>query len=516
MSDVSNAFDLNAMAATPNLSPPQSALAPPQSVLSAGRDQASQDFGAAAQLAQQDVNRERQMAEQQRGQVTPFRQAAMEANARPLPQPPQHQQPPKPPTMEDAQQQTWQQEWLTAAMFLGTLGGALTRRPLTNSLAAFTGMIEGVNEGNKQKFDTSMKTWEAENKRVLEANDQANKEYDQILKNRSLDTEQKMVMLQLKAMELKDDAMAQATVTKNQIAVAQLFDERVRRGAELQGAQTRRDDEQQQRALQWVNSNEGQQRAKAIAEYRLAPPSTLGRTGYQGAINTALMDKVLEVNPDYNVNKFKAEGIREAIPARAEAAAATASARTLGTRGTNLETIIRGADILIPDLRTAAAAVPRTDWVPINKLMQMADTEINNPALKRFKMFNYEIASLWGRSMNPTGVLRVDDRQKALDNLLTADTPGNYDAALHAIDDILRREKQSIDDQKAGRPLPEGVNWADTASPAGATLVGAGGGVAGRAVNSAESAVPGSKSYLEDIWDRAKRKGWSLTPLDER
>jgi hypothetical protein len=292
-------FNLSTMAQTPNLAPPPSALAPPQSVLSAGRDQAMQDADSAAQMAQQDVNRERQSLQQQRGQVAPFRQAAMDANARPLPQPPQHQQPPKPPKMEDAQQQTWQQEWLTAAMFLGTLGGALTRRPLTNSLAAFTGMIEGVNEGNKQKFDTSMKTWEAENKRVLEANEQANKEYDQILKSRQLDTEQKMVMLQLKAMELKDDAMAQAAITKDQIAVAQLHDQRMRYGTELKGAQDRRDQEKQERMQQHVLQRMTQPGSEKLAQdiaHGLAPARPTSRTtNEQSLYNDALMERAREI-----------------------------------------------------------------------------------------------------------------------------------------------------------------------------------------------------------------------------
>jgi hypothetical protein len=454
----SDAFNIGTMAIAPNLSPPPSALAPPQSVLSLGRDQASQDFGVAAQQAQQDVNQERQLLQQQRGQLAPFRQAAMQSASQPIPQPPEQKQAPKPPTAEDAQQQTWQHEWLTAAMFLGALGGALTRRPLTNSLAAFTGMVEGYNEGNKQKFDQSMKTWEAENKRVLEANNAANKAYDQILKSRELDFEQKKVMLQLKAMELKDDAMAQAAVTGHQIDIAKLFDTRVKYGADLQSAQTRRDEEQQQRAVQWVNSNEGQQRAKAIAEYRLAPPSTLGRTGYQGALNTALMDKVLEVNPDYNVNQFKAEGIRQTTPAAAERAGAMSRERTLGAATANTELNINKAGPVVEIAAEAANAVPATAFKRINELYQAAQEEIGDPAIRRFKLANEELAMIYAAVLNPrSNVVTVSAQEHARKLISASDSPEAYQTVLENIKRLAEREAQVVRETREGKVSPINV-----------------------------------------------------------
>jgi hypothetical protein len=519
---MSDPYNFATMAATPNLSPPQSALAPPQSVLSAGRDQAMQDADAAAQLAQQDVNRERAQL-QQRGQLAPLRQDLQKSGAefsRQLQQPPPQQQaPPKPPTMEDAQQQTWQQEWLTAAMFLGVLGGALTRRPLTNSLAAFTGMVEGVNEGNKQKFDASMKTWEAENKRVLEANESANKTYERILKSKELDFEQKKVMLQLAAMEIKDDAMAQAAVTHDQIAVAQLHDQRLRYGQELRGAQERRDretaEQQEQRATQWVNGPDGLKRAQAIANYQIPAPTTLGRTGYQGALNTALMSKVLELNPDYSANQFKAEGIRQTTPAMAERAGAMSRERTLGSATANTEININKAGPVIEIAAQAANAVPATAFKRINELYQAAAEEIGDPAIRRFKLANEELALVWAAVLNPrSNVVTVSAQEHARKLIAASDSPEAYQAVLENIKRLAEQEARIVRETRQGTVSPINVPpiSPERRGNAGEMIRGTG----TRTLEGAESAVPGTKSYLQDVWERAQRKGWSLTPLDER
>jgi hypothetical protein len=520
---MSNPYDFATMAATPNLSPPQSALAPPQSVLSLGRDQASQDFEVAAHQAQQDVNRERQLLGQQRGQLVPFRQAAMESAAQPLPQPPQPKQPPKPPTAEDAQNQSWQQEWLTAAMFLGTLGGALTRRPLTNSLAAFTGMIEGVNEGSKQKFEQSMKTWEAENKAVLEANDAANKSYEQILKSRQLDTEQKMTMLQLKAMELKDDAMAQAAITKDQIAVAQLHDQRLRYGAELKGAQDRRDEERQQRwdqqATNWVNSTDGMRRAQAIADYQIKAPTNLGRTGYQGSLNTALMSKVLELNPDYKESEFEARKasarIEATTPAMAKRAGETSYQRALGTATANTELNINKAGPVVEIAAEAANAVPATAFKRINEIYQAAQEEIGDPAIRRFKLANEELAMVYAAVLNPrSNVITVSAQEHARKLIAASDSPEAYQTVLQNIKRLAEQEARVVRETREGNVSPINVPpiSPERRGNAGEMIRGTG----ARALEGAESAVPGTKSYLQDVWERAQRKGWSLTPLDER
>jgi hypothetical protein len=306
MSDVSNAFDLNTMAATPNLSPEPSVLAPQDSVLSADRAATMRGGMQNLQQAEEHARQIEQFNQRRKAALDPQYDAAERAVSQPIPQPPAQRQPPKPPTMEDAQNQDGKQAWLTAAMFLGALGGALTRRPLTNSLAAFTGIVEGFNEGNKQQFDTSMKTWEAENKRFMEESEQQNKAYDRILKARDLDAEQKRTMLQLESMRYKDEAMGMASQLQNDEHIAKLYDERLKYLDQFQKASGEAKIQMwEESGKRYAASPEGQRRVQRILNYEEPMPSSAFRGNEMGYRNMAVSDAVSTANPAFDAGGFR-------------------------------------------------------------------------------------------------------------------------------------------------------------------------------------------------------------------
>jgi hypothetical protein len=121
-----------------------------------------------------------------------------------------------------------------------------------------------------------------------------------------------------------------------------------------------------------------------------------------------------------------------------------AEARTAGVREANLNLILRAADAAIPAALQASDAVARTGWVPLNQIIQKGQVTSSNPELKRFGMANLQLAEHWARAMNPTGVMRESDRDKALTFLSTADSKETYRQAVDQLHTQIVRERDAV------------------------------------------------------------------------
>lgn len=122
----------------------------------------------------------------------------------------------------------------------------------------------------------------------------------------------------------------------------------------------------------------------------------------------------------------------------------SAEARTGATREANLNLILKATDAAIPAALEASDKVARSGWVPINKIIQGGEVVASNPDLKRFGMANLQLAEHWARAMNPTGVMRESDRDKALGFLSTADSKETYRAAVDQLRTQITRERDAV------------------------------------------------------------------------
>jgi hypothetical protein len=110
--------------------------------------------------------------------------------------------------------------WLTAATMLGALAGGFSRKANINALTAFTGTLQGAQEGNRAKFEEQEKAWEAAVKEVQQTNQQRLDAYKQVLEDKKMAMEEKFQVLQLKARQFQDDAMFQAAAMRDPQLVA--------------------------------------------------------------------------------------------------------------------------------------------------------------------------------------------------------------------------------------------------------------------------------------------------------
>lgn len=118
--------------------------------------------------------------------------------------------------------------------------------------------------------------------------------------------------------------------------------------------------------------------------------------------------------------------------------------RTKAGREENLNLILKAADAAIPAALEASRALPRGQYVPLNKLIQKGEIMSSDPRLVEFGMANLQLAEHWARAMNPTGVMRESDRDKALMFLDTGYSNNTYERAVMQLQKQITRERDAV------------------------------------------------------------------------
>jgi len=119
-------------------------------------------------------------------------------------------------------------------------------------------------------------------------------------------------------------------------------------------------------------------------------------------------------------------------------------ARTTANREANLNLILKATEAAIPAALEASRNLERTGWVPLNRIIQAGQVIASDPKLKVFGMANLQLAEHWARAMNPTGVMRESDRDKALGFLETADSSATYERVVQQLLKQITRERDAV------------------------------------------------------------------------
>jgi hypothetical protein len=135
---------------------------------------------------------------------------------------------------------------------------------------------------------------------------------------------------------------------------------------------------------------------------------------------------------------------------KAETIYGNTEARTGAGREANLNIILKAADAAIPAALEASDKVARSGWVPLNRIIQKGQLATSDPNLVQFGMANLQLAEHWARAMNPTGVMRESDRDKALEFLGTATSKETYKAAVDQLRTQITRERDAIRSASGG------------------------------------------------------------------
>jgi hypothetical protein len=113
-----------------------------------------------------------------------------------------------------------------------------------------------------------------------------------------------------------------------------------------------------------------------------------------------------------------------------------AQERSLGTSAGRMSAAAAEAEQAANFALQASDKVARTQFVPVNKVLQMIQTNTGDPAIREFNAANNTLVNTYARAVSPTGAATVADKQHAYDLLNTANTKEQYAAVV----DLLQRE----------------------------------------------------------------------------
>jgi hypothetical protein len=422
--------------------PPPPPREPPPSPYDARIEEANRKAEEHIEKAEKGFEEEQRGYERSNAELAPRRQALMAELDRPLPQHPRLRESPPAPQVDTEGAQSW----IMASMLLGALAGAFTRNHVSNALGAMQGALDGYAAGSQIKFKQNMETWSAENKRAIEANENALNDYHEILADRKLTIEQKSIELQIAAQQHKDDAMATAARSKNELTIAQLYDKQAQAQQQLKDHATALSEKQAQETETHRHNVATEQAAaeRARNTNRLGSQQLLSEDAIDTRARLALEGNPLAFrgmragSPDYAAvsNRFSElaheSGLSPEEITRRQAGFAGQQAyqRTAGGMGARVEMASNEVVQLAPQAVDASRAVPRGDVTPLNKLLQeglslhipllsqempiyLGQKQTSDPRYNDAAVALWSLSNAYGRAMNPQGVPRVTERYAA-------------------------------------------------------------------------------------------------------
>lgn len=355
------------------------------------------------------------------------------------------------------------------ASTMAIFGSLLTRAPLTNALNAAADVMDAWKGQDTAAAKKNFDVWKANisNADTLHKWQQDN--YNNAIKKLDTDTDGALKEIQVLATVYKDDTMAELARTKQINELLRL--ENTRRSSMddmMRAAQAAEKEQNFKMAVTEKETELGRplnalERDELVDRYLGSGVSTPDVT--EEAMDTAIEaklkgdDTLLQglgrsgANKVNTLNRLTAKLAERGLTpeqrgemlanARAGFEGRKAAERATGTRTANLEL---AANELVPMMkiaRTASASIPRSQFKPINQIVQNIQRGISDPNLKGLDFAVNTLVNVYTRAIRPTGVPTDADKEHTRELLLAADGPEAFEAALKMMELEIEAAKQS-------------------------------------------------------------------------
>lgn len=410
---------------------------------------ASPELNTAIEELKGDIANRERLAGERRTAEAPLIEQGLRELDRPVPQQKQPLQPPQAPKREEIMGAG--EQWLMAIATLAGVMGGRGRTHAVNAMSAMTGIVEGLAEGNRQKFEQSAKQWDMENKRITEINTQSRQAYLDEMNNRKLRAEEIDMRLRLTAQRY-DDKIAESLIG-NKEKLFSLIQAR---------------DQLNQTASEYTSGVRG------LAS-RLTPSTSATDfsvrawfNGMQRDPGTGLTGAAAKQAADARAEEYvQAQAVERGVPVeqildevrgrfnrqQGDTRFETQTAATLATRLAILENAERKLQKEIPDVLAASDALPRGRWVPVNRIVNRWLNDTSNPAYHAFAQAAYSLAFTYAQAKKPTGVLDVTLREEAIERMSLATSREAFATVVNQMVRELYRDITASKEQRAGTPV---------------------------------------------------------------
>lgn len=242
--------------------------------------------------------------------------------------------------------------------------------------------------------------------------------------------------------------------------------------AKKQGYAGSFEDWQKTKAMKFANFDEG---AQADLIKSLAARARAGDTTWKtGLARDPGLIRAVEVElARQGMATPEGNNAQEILQNRANQAGRVKEQSTLGTSTANNTLYGNAAANTIDTAIQASRDVPRTNWVPINKLLQMNSAAISDPKLKAFQTALLTTVNDYAKATTPTGTPTDSQRNHAYEVLNTAVGPEGVEAVLRMMHREIANTHRAIELTKQQLQSGKGGHLPElTAPPAGPDVPG--------------------------------------------
>lgn len=362
------------------------------------------------------------------------------------------------------------------------IGGVASKGKWLEVGSALNGAMTGYLQGNQEVAAKRYKDYETGFKGALAKEQQANREFEDVLKNRQLKIQDMISQYKVIAAKYdRQDARAAAesrsidgmwkALESRKTAMAKLEQQHYDNAAKMEQAlmiesgrrEDRRAAREDRRADQQARADEQRLSPETLrlsAQQYLAGDKSVftnvGRGTQGGANLRALRDEIAILAKERGMT---GEQITTAI---AEFEGLKAGERALGTRTASFGMAGREAENMAELVLDASKRFGRTNFAPVNKALAAYQTNTGGTEVREFGAALNSFINAYARAISPSGVGTVHDKEHAREMLSTADSQKQVEAIIGQ----LRKEMKAAG-EAPGQVLQDFRNRRSTDKPAG-------------------------------------------------
>lgn len=379
-------------------------------------------------------------------EMAPEVQKIKDVEATPHPEQPDLQKSPAAPKAADYSKDG--QAWVGALAAMSAIIGARGRARGTGALKAYAAGLKGVQEGNQQAFDNSLKEWQANTKAILDDNKTELDKFKTVMDDRSLTEQEASDAIKVIAAEHQDSIMIDAKDLEQQM---KLYDIREQQAARLQEHTEKQQEkadaikdatwtpeEQLQYAQQW---NAGD-KAGVTAAARAAGPA--------GGMN---INGIKKMAADMNIKNGVTGEMQANIDSQyaAKRAGMSQEQRSIGLRAG--PTLVGSAELesLIPATKESVKKLDLTKYPSVNALINSAEYQNGDPDIVEAATNIQEVQNAYA-SILKRGGQQTDAANAAAEHLVNIGmAEGQVDRILDTMSANAARIMKGVSNAKAGR-----------------------------------------------------------------
>lgn len=334
------------------------------------------------------------------------------------------------------------QDFGSMLLAMAAIGGAASKGNWLGVSSALNGSMQGYLDGRHELADKDYKDYQTKFQAAVQKDNQALKEYQNVLQNRKLSLGEMFTQFQIVGAKYDQQDAVMAARQKNLDAMWKAVESR--RGAleRLQMQHETLDSRLQQ-------SRESNETRKEIA--RMAHPEAQssggGFQGKNGEIMAALAEKGVSLPAGFR-SKQQQLGLLNALSERnpnlspdqiadkiksgqIDLANLKVEGRTAAGIAGKVAYAEQEIEQTIPLVREASAKLPRGQFVPFNKLKQMGEKEFSDPDLAEFKMYMTSLSNAYDM-LAARGGTDVEKRAENRKNFDSAQSPEALERVIRA------------------------------------------------------------------------------------